>query len=350
MKRSSELLCEILDLMALGKSQTEIARRIACCPVTIYRFIQRSKAGDPEFIVTWSDVEAQFAVHARSAERMSYALIESQARAFALEGFSEPVVFAGELKYAIDPKLVGVPDDMLDILFGVTDRYLRINGEVQPLTVRRKPSDALVLKMLSAHFPKTYADKSSVDVNVGGVLRLQRPDERNAPMKTIEHQPDAEFTLDDGDDAIQSSHGQLAVGRPAIDSAEMDRWNDDGEFAPQPVAFINDAGERDVRIAAPDPLLPVALKETREEKIAREDAADLASVAQVNDRAARAAAENARVAAAVKNPRPQAAPTKLPSALVRPVPPSVSGSHVREDDRMEGVGAGAVRPGGMKVR
>jgi len=217
MKRSPELLCEILDLMALGKSQTEIARRVACSPVTIYRFIQRSKAGDPEFVVTWSDVEAQFAVHARSAERMSCALIESQARAFALEGFSEPVVFAGELKYAIDPKLVGVPDEMLDILFGVTDRYLRIDGEVQPLTVRRKPSDALVLKMLSAHFPKTYADKSSVDVNVGGVLRLQRPDERYAPMKTIEHQPDGEFTLDDGDDAIQSSHGQLAVGRPAFD-------------------------------------------------------------------------------------------------------------------------------------
>jgi hypothetical protein len=57
------------------------------------------------------------------------------------------------------PKLVGLSDAELTRL-GKVDRYERNpDGSLIPLTVRRKPSDQLVLKTLSAHFPRTYGDK-----------------------------------------------------------------------------------------------------------------------------------------------------------------------------------------------
>src|SRR6516164_436656 len=50
-------------------------------------------------------------------------------------------------------------DEALERL-GHRDRYERNpDGSLIPLTVRRKPSDQLVLKMLAAHFPRAYGDK-----------------------------------------------------------------------------------------------------------------------------------------------------------------------------------------------
>jgi hypothetical protein len=89
-----------------------------------------------------------------------------------------------------------------------------------------------------------------VDVNYGGVLRLERPDETTT--KTIESKP----IFDDDADDQQQHHGQLALGRPAKDSAELDRWNAAGEFKPSVVGFVDADGNRTEMIAAPDPLLP----------------------------------------------------------------------------------------------
>jgi hypothetical protein len=61
--------------------------------------------------------------------------------------------------------------------------------------------------------------------------------------------------LDDGHDVVEQRGGHLALGRPAKDSAEMDKWNAAGEFNPQPVAFVDAEGNRTVRVAALDPLL-----------------------------------------------------------------------------------------------
>jgi hypothetical protein len=57
-----------------------------------------------------------------------------------------------------------------------------------PLTVRRKPSDQLVLKMLASHFPRTYGDKVEHQysniipvVVMGRDGKLRRPNRRPAP-------------------------------------------------------------------------------------------------------------------------------------------------------------------------
>ncbi len=49
--------------------------------------------------------------------------------------------------------------------------------------------------------------------------------------------------------------GHLALGRPAKDSVELDKWNAAGEFKAQPVAFVDADGRRTERVSAPDPLL-----------------------------------------------------------------------------------------------
>ena len=90
---------------------------------------------------------------------MSALMIEATARHHALHGFDEVQVFQGKLCWKEDPKLAGLSDADLAQL-GRTDRYERNpDGSLIPLAVRRRPSDQLVLKMLSAHFPRTYGDK-----------------------------------------------------------------------------------------------------------------------------------------------------------------------------------------------
>jgi hypothetical protein len=65
---------------------------------------------------------------------------------------------------------------------------------------------------------KLYVEKSSISLNVGRVLRLERPDERNA-SKVIDHKPVELFG--DAEDVEQAPRGQLAPGRPAMASAEL---------------------------------------------------------------------------------------------------------------------------------
>jgi hypothetical protein len=132
---------------------------------------------------------------------------------------------------------------------------------------------------------------------------------------------------DDGDDQDQTPRGQLASGRPAKDSAGLDRWNVAGEFAPAPVTLVKEGGERVVRIAAPDPLLP----QPRDSDL-------------VKDLKANAAAPPA-------HPRPTAVvqvgkPSDKPPAPKQSPPAK---PYVRPDDRAEGIGRGTVRPGGYKM-
>ena len=87
--------------------------------------------------------------------RLSALMIEATARHHALNGFDEVQVFQGRICWREDPKLAGLSDEELARI-GRTDRYERNpDGSFVPLTVRRKPSDQLVLKMLASHFPRT---------------------------------------------------------------------------------------------------------------------------------------------------------------------------------------------------
>ena len=99
-------------------------------------------------------------------------MIEATARHHALHGFDEVQVFQGKLCWKEDPKLAGLSDADLAQL-GRMDRYERNpDGSLIPLAVRRKPSDQLVLKMLSAHFPRIYGEK--LEHQHSGIIEVMR--------------------------------------------------------------------------------------------------------------------------------------------------------------------------------
>ena len=108
--------------------------------------------------------------------------------------------------------------------------------ETRPTKQWLKPSDALVIKMLESWNRKRYGAHQTVDVNYGGVLRLEQPEERTA---VIENRPEVE---DEDTDAAEEGGHHLALARPANTSEEMDKWAEQGEFAPAPVG--NPKGER----------------------------------------------------------------------------------------------------------
>jgi hypothetical protein len=195
-KCTHDTLCDVLDALAVNPVYTTAAARCNVSTKTLWRWLRASQREDDpaSFKLVWCDVEDWFHGHIRHAMRMSALMIEATARHHALYGFDETQVFQGKICWKEDPKLAGLSDDELARL-GHRDRYQRnSDGSLIPLTVRRKPSDQLVLKMLAAHFPRVYGEK--VEHQHGGIVAVMRigrdgkmqPDSQTGPK--IEAQPD----------------------------------------------------------------------------------------------------------------------------------------------------------------
>jgi hypothetical protein len=206
-----------------------------------------AREDDPgSFRLVWCDLEDWFHAHLRQAMRMSALMIEATARHHALHGFDEMQTFQGKICWQEDPKLAGLSDDELARL-GKVDRYERNpDGSLIPLTVRRKPSDQLVLKMLSAHFPKTYGDKlEHQHSGIIGVMRVGRDGNMrpNAPARTLEDRSDELVTSADagsvepsqmriglvvGEALDREELGRLYGGKQTIGEIEFEEHEEDG--------------------------------------------------------------------------------------------------------------------------
>lgn len=245
---------DLLANLVASPSIAEACRRTGMTPATHWNYLIRSKQGDPLFQeIEWHEVKAPYWQHVANTRVLAAAAIEQAALDRALNGCWVPSYFKGEPVFETNEEFLGWTDDEMRALGydPVRDRFI---WEGDPprrkqVMVWLKPSEQLAIKMLKS-WHKRYRPHQQVDVNVGGVLRLDRPNERTG-SKTIEAKP----LLDDGDDVVEQRGGLLALGRPAKDSAEMDKWNAAGEFNPQPVAFVDAEGNRTVRVAALDPLL-----------------------------------------------------------------------------------------------
>jgi hypothetical protein len=195
----------------------------------LWRYVRASqREDDPEgYRLVWCDAEDWFHNHLRQAMRMSALMIEATARHHALHGFDEVQVFQGKLCWKEDPKLAGLSDADLAQL-GRTDRYERNpDGSLIPLAVRRKPSDQLVLKMLSAHFPRTYGEKlEHQHSGIIGVMRVGRDGKmrpNSASIPKLENQSDELVVAADSGsaDPTQMKIG-MVVGERYQTSAELE--------------------------------------------------------------------------------------------------------------------------------
>jgi hypothetical protein len=228
-KRNHDLLRDVLDELCVTPIYSAACARCGISTKSLWRYVRASqREDDPEgYRLVWCDAEDWFHNHLRQAMRMSVLMIEATARHHALHGFDEVQTFQGKVCWREDPKLAGFSDDDLARL-GLPDRYARNpDGSLIPLTVRRKPSDQLVLKMLSAHFPRTYGEKlEHQHSGIIGVMRVGRDGKmrpNSASIPKLENQSDELVVAADSGsaDPTQMKIG-MVVGERYQTSAELE--------------------------------------------------------------------------------------------------------------------------------
>ena len=228
-KRNHDLLRDVLDELCVTPIYSAACARCSISTKSLWRYVRASQGEDnPEgYRLVWCDAEDWFHNHLRQAMRMSALMIEATARHHALHGFDEVQVFQGKLCWKEDPKLAGLSDADLARL-GRTDRYERNpDGSLIPLAVRRKPCDQLVLKMLSAHFPRTYGEKlEHQHSGIIAVMRIGRDGKlrpNSASIPKLENQSDELVVAADSGsaDPTQMKIG-MVVGDRCETSAELE--------------------------------------------------------------------------------------------------------------------------------
>ena len=101
-----------------------------------------------------------------------------------------------------------------------------------------KPSDALVIKMLESWKRKRYGAHQQIDVNYGGVLRL----EKDAPAKPVIEQA-AQVFEDEPEENPEQRGGHLALAAPAKSSEDFEKRAASGEFNQAEVRFRDADGK-----------------------------------------------------------------------------------------------------------
>ncbi|MFY9892502.1 MAG: hypothetical protein WAK63_00010 [Xanthobacteraceae bacterium] len=234
-----EKIPDLLDNL-LACSMAEAARRVGISPSLPWKWLVQSRLGKPELQeIEFCGVLAPFHVHySQNIPALTAMQIQQSAFERARDGTLVDVFFQGQRMFerVLKTEYKGKSDD--DLRFEIGEDFERECYETIPTKQWLKPSDALVVKMLESWHRKRYGAHQTVDVNYGGVLRLERPEEQT---KIIENKP--EVFEEDIEDAAGGGH-HLALARPAKDSAELDKWAAAGEFAPAPVTFVNAKGER----------------------------------------------------------------------------------------------------------
>jgi hypothetical protein len=218
-------------------SAAEACRRAGITPQTWWNYVVRSKLGEERFQkIEFCTVVAPLHIHYANAKTLAAQQIEQNAIERARDGCLVDVFFQGvrQFEKVLKPQYADCDADDLEIIFGedTSNAY-----EMKPTKQWLKPSDALTIKMLEAHNPK-YQPHQNISVGYSGVLRLERPEEQS---KTIEATPQV---FEDAVVTDEQKPPQLALTRPAKDSAEMNKWEAAGEFKPAPVVFQNAKGDR----------------------------------------------------------------------------------------------------------
>jgi hypothetical protein len=138
----------------------------------------------------------------------------------------------------LKPEWQGKSDD--DLAFEVGPDWEKECYETVPTKTWLKPSDQLVIKMLEAWQHKRYGARQTIDVNYGGVLRLEK-DNPDKP-KVIEQTTNAVFEeVEDEAEGHKGAH--LALAPPAKSSADFEARAAAGEFDQAPVAFLDANGQ-----------------------------------------------------------------------------------------------------------
>ncbi len=212
-------------------SMAEAARRCGMTPQTAWNYIVRSKLGEPKLQeIEFCSVVAPFQVQYQNAKTLAAQQIEQNAIERARDGCWVDVFYQGVRMFERlkKPEYAEYDDEMIELILGkdrIDEAY-----ELKPTKQWLKPSDALVIKVLES-WNKKYRSHQQIDVNYGGVLRLEKPGEQTP--KTIEHNASEVFEEDHAD--TEQRGGHLALAAPGTSR---------GASVSVPVGFVSATGER----------------------------------------------------------------------------------------------------------
>jgi hypothetical protein len=239
--RASRLLDELLC-----GSMAEAARRVGISPSLPFKWVVQSKLGHPELqAIEFCGVVAPFHVHyGQNVPALAAQQVQQTALERARDGVLTDVFFQGVRMFerTLKPEYTGKSDD--DLRFEIGPDFERECYETKPTKQWLKPSDALVIKMLEAWNRKRYGSHQTIDVNYGGVLRLEKDNPDKTTPKVIEA---AALEVFEAEPEAQEAEGQrgahLALAPPAKSSADFEARAAAGEFDQAPVAFLDANGQ-----------------------------------------------------------------------------------------------------------
>jgi hypothetical protein len=236
-----EKIPELLDNL-LACSMAEAARRVGISPSLPWKWLVQSRLGKPELQeIEFCGVLAPFHVHySQNIPALTAHQIQQTALERARDGVLTDVFFQGvrQFERVLKPEYEGKTDD--DLRFEVGPDFERECYVTVPTKQWLKPSDQLVIKMLESWHRKRYGAHQTIDVNYGGVLRL----EKDAPAKpVIEHDKAADVFEDAPEEASERRGGHLALAAPAKSSQDFEERAASGEFDQAAVTFRDADGK-----------------------------------------------------------------------------------------------------------
>lgn len=234
-----EKIPELLDNL-LSASMAESARRVGISPSLPWKWLVQSRLGHPELqAIEFCGVEAPFHVHySQNIPALTAHQIQQTALERARDGVMVDVFFQGQRMFekVLKPEYEGTDEETLWLEVGPD--WEKVCYETRPTKQWLKPSDALVIKMLESWNRKRYGAHQQIDVNYGGVLRL----EKDTPIKPVIEQA-AQVFEEEPDENPEQRGGHLALAAPAKSSEDFEERAAAGEFDQAPVTFRDADGK-----------------------------------------------------------------------------------------------------------
>lgn len=175
-KRGPEFFSELIAAIAETGSIAGAARVVGCSKAAVWGWLSASGRGEPGYEVEYNGETMPLHQAVKQAQRLVSFTILENFRHRLLHGTDEIARFQGKTVYRRDPALDHLSDQDLEDL-GITTRYLRdANGDFIPEMIHHEPSVQGVLALLAAEFPKTWGNKSTVEIS-----------SKSTGVKVVEH-------------------------------------------------------------------------------------------------------------------------------------------------------------------
>jgi hypothetical protein len=250
----TETLLKIVEGLEEGLNYSAASKSALVSLRTFWNYTRCSQNGDERFRIPYLGEDDVFFHEACSAARRIHGMnVRSTFESMCLTGYPEEVTYNGQLQFQIDRRTFGWSPAEREAFGFEPDGYLRNErGEVIPLTITRKPSDAAVLRFLEMAVPQEYRPSSNQNITVNnlktqGATRGERPTAPPAiPEKPIP--PMLEILADRDDDDLSEMLGpEPEPATTAAAAARVDTTRPDDVTEPAPSDQADVAVQRDLR-------------------------------------------------------------------------------------------------------